>query len=138
MSERTLAYWNLKRTTAEKAITNLSLMLDSPSVRDVIVTVKSLEIMDDDAIGANGYDALVEKLVQAAHDVMDTSLAMDDMMYVVRAISYGRVPYGSEWWWKIRHKDSENIDWHGQVVVGERTLESFGDAILETFYAVQP
>ena len=94
--------------------------------------------MDDDVQGAAGYDALVEKLVQAANTVMDSTLSEDDMMYVVRAISYGRVPFGSEKWWKIRHKDSENIDWHGQVVVGERTLETFGDAILETFYAVTP
>lgn len=137
MPEKTLAYWNLKKATADKAISTLSDMLTTPTVREVIVTVKALEIMDDDAYGATGYDALVEKLVQAANTVMDSSLSQDDMMYVVRAISYGRVPFGSEKWWKIRHKDSENIDWHGQVVVGERTLESFGDAILETFYAVQ-
>lgn len=133
MAEKTLAYWNLKRGTAEKALTTLSNMLDSPTTRDVIVVVKALEIMDDEA-KVSGYDELVEKLIGAASSVMDSSLSEDDMMYVVRAISYGRVPFGSEAWWKIRHKDSENIDWHGQVQVGERTLEAFGDTILETFY----
>lgn len=134
MAEKTLAYWNLRRLTAEKAIQTLSEMLDTPSTRNVIVVVKALEIMDDEA-KVTGYDELVEKLIATASEVMDSSLSQDDMMYVVRAISYGRVPFGSEAWWKIRHKDSENIDWHGQVQVGERTLEAFGDTILETFYA---
>lgn len=134
MAEKTLAYWNLKTATAEKAIAKLSSMLDTPTVREVIVVVKSLEIMDDEARVA-GYDQLVEKMILAANTVMDTVSNDDDMMYVTRAISYGRVPFGSESWWKIRHKDSENIDWHGQVQIGERSLESFGDTILETFYA---
>ena len=71
MSETTLAYWNLKKDTADKAISTLSDMLTNPTVREVIVTVKALEIMDDDAYGATGYDALVEKLVGAANTVMD-------------------------------------------------------------------
>jgi hypothetical protein len=111
-------------------------MLENPSVRDIIVTVKSLEIMDDDARVA-GYDALVEKLVEKATSVMGSALADDDMMYIVRAISYGDIPFGSEEWWKLRHKDSENVNIHGDVIVGLRTLESFGEVTLETFYGEQ-
>jgi predicted HNH restriction endonuclease len=132
----TLTFYNKKKTAAETAIQKLSDMLENPSVRDIIVTVKSLEIMDDDARVA-GYDALVEKLVEKATSVMGSALADDDMMYIVRAISYGDIPFGSEEWWKLRHKDSENVNIHGDVIVGLRTLESFGEVTLETFYGEQ-
>lgn len=131
-----LSFYNAKKTAAENAITKLSDMLENPSVRDIIVVVKSLEIMDDEA-KVSGYDALIEKLVLKATTVMATDLADDDMMYIVRAISYGDIPFGSEEWWKLRHKDSENINIHGDVEVGLRTLESFGEKTLETFYGEQ-
>jgi predicted HNH restriction endonuclease len=132
----TLTFYNKKKTAAETAIQKLSDMLENPSVRDIIVVVKSLEIMDDEA-RVSGYDALVEKLVEKATSVMGSALADDDMMYIVRAISYGDIPFGSEEWWKLRHKDSENVNIHGDVIVGLRTLESFGEVTLETFYGEQ-
>ena len=132
----TLTFYNKKKTAAETAIQKLSDMLENPSVRDIIVVVKSLEIMDDEA-RVSGYDALVEKLVEKATSVMGSALADDDMMYIVRAISYGDIPFGSEEWWKLRHKDSENVNIHGDVIVGLRTLETFGEVTLETFYGEQ-
>ncbi len=131
-----LSFYNSKKIAAETAIQKLSDMLENPSVRDIIITVKSLEIMDDEA-RVSGYDALLIKLVQKATEVMSTDLADDDMMYIVRAISYGDIPFGSEQWWKLRHKDSENININGDVEVGLRTLESFGEIALETFYGEQ-
>jgi hypothetical protein len=131
-----LSFYNSKKIAAETAIQKMSDMLENPSVRDIIVTVKSLEIMDDEA-RVSGYDALLIKLVQKATEVMSTDLADDDMMYIVRAISYGDIPFGSEQWWKLRHKDSENININGDVEVGLRTLESFGEIALETFYGEQ-
>jgi hypothetical protein len=131
-----LSFYNSKKIAAETAIQKMSDMLENPSVRDIIVTVKSLEIMDDEA-RVSGYDALLIKLVQKATEVMSTDLADDDMMYIVRAISYGDIPFGSEQWWKLRHKDSENININGDVEVGLRTLESFGGIALETFYGEQ-
>jgi predicted HNH restriction endonuclease len=128
-----LTFYNAKKLAAETAIQKLSDLIEAPSVRDIIVVVKSLEIMDDEAHVA-GYDALVTKLVNKATEVMNSNLSDDDMMYVVRAISYGSIPFGSEEWWKLRHKDSENVNIHGEVEVGLRTLESFGEVTLETFY----
>ena len=67
---------------------------------------------------------------------MQGSLADDDMMYVARAISYGSgIPLGSELRFQLLNKDSHNLNINADVVVGERTLESFGDVVLETFYA---
>lgn len=129
----TLTFYNAKKLAAETAITKLSDLIEAPSVRDIIVVVKSLEIMDDEA-RVSGYDELVEKLVNKATEVMNSNLSDDDMMYVVRAISYGDIPFGSEEWWKLRHKDSHNLDINGDVTVGLRTLESFGETTLETFY----
>jgi hypothetical protein len=58
------------------------------------------------------------------------------MMYVARAISFGStIALGSELRWQLQNQDSHNIDINGEVVAGQRTIESFGDVVLETFYA---
>ena len=112
-------------------------MLDDPSVRDLIVVVKTLELMEHYA-QVDGYDALVEKMVNAAREVMVEDLTQDDMMYVARAIAFGSgIPLGSELRWQLLNKDSHNLNINADVIAGERTLESFGDVVLETFYAVE-
>tara|TARA_S200000501_G_scaffold374810_1_gene425237 strand:- start:1330 stop:1746 length:417 start_codon:yes stop_codon:yes gene_type:complete len=131
----TLSYFNTRQTTAEAAITKLSAMLDTATVRELIVVVKSLELLEHYK-NVTGYDALVEKLVTKAGTVMTGTLADDDMMYISRAISFGTgIPLGSELRWQIQNKDSFNLNINGDVVAGERSLEQFGDVILETFYA---
>ena len=131
----TLSYFNIRQTAAEEALAKLSTLLDTPTVREVIVCVKTLELMEDYA-KVTGFDALVEKLIGAARTVMTSALADDDMMYIARAIAFGTgVPFGSEERWLLLNRDSHNIDINGDVIVGERTLESFGSVILETYYA---
>ena len=131
----TLTYFNERQTAAVEAINKLSAMLDTPTVRELIVVVKSLELLEHYR-NVTGYDALVEKLVQKARTVMTQTLADDDMMYISRAISFGTgIPLGSELRWQIQNADSFNLNINGDVVVGERTIESFGDVQLETFYA---
>jgi|TARA_B110000208_G_scaffold191906_1_gene260870 hypothetical protein len=131
----TLAYFNARQSASEEAIAALSTTLDVPTVRELIVCVKTLELMEDYA-NATGYTALIEKLVGAARTVMTQTLAQDDMMYVARAISFGStIALGSELRWQLQNQDSHNIDINGEVVAGQRTIESFGDVVLETFYA---
>jgi len=130
-----LTYFVARESAGDEAIAKLSSMLDTPTVRELIVCVKALELMEGYA-NSTGYAALVEKLVGAARTVMTQTLAEDDMMYVARAIAYGSgIPLGSELRWQIQNLDSHNLDINGEVVAGERTLESFGDVVLETFYA---
>ena len=131
----TLATYIGRQAAADEAIAKLSSLLDTPTVRELIVAVKTLELLAHYEKAA-GYDAFVEKLVGAARTVMQGSLADDDMMYVARAISYGSgIPLGSELRFQLLNKDSHNLNINADVVVGERTLESFGDVVLETFYA---
>jgi len=133
----TLNYFVARKEAASEAVTKLSEMLDDASVRDLIVVVKTLELMEHYA-QVDGYDALVEKMVGKARTVMTSDLTQDDMMYVARAISFGSgIPLGSELRWQLLNKDSHNLNINADVTVGERTLESFGDAVLETFYAVE-
>lgn len=133
----TLEYFVARKEAAKEAVDKLSVMLDDPSVRDLIVVVKTLELMEHYA-QVDGYDALVEKMVNAARNVMDEDLTQDDMMYVARAIAFGTgIPLGSELRWQLLHKDSHNLNINADVIAGERTLESFGDVVLETFYAVE-
>lgn len=132
---QTLTYFVARESAGDEAIAKLSTMLDVPTVRELIVCVKALELLEQYA-NSTGYAALLEKLVGAARTVMSQALAEDDLMYVARAISYGSgIPLGSELRWQIQNLDSHNIDINGNVAAGERTLESFGDVVLETFYA---
>jgi tRNA A37 threonylcarbamoyladenosine synthetase subunit TsaC/SUA5/YrdC len=77
----TLEYYVTRKEAASEAVQQLSEMLDVPSVRDLIVVVKTLELMEHYA-QVDGYDALVEKMVNAARTVMTDELTQDDMMYV--------------------------------------------------------
>lgn len=131
----TLDYFVSRKEAATEALAKLSEMLDTPSVRDLIVVVKTLELMEGYAY-VDGYHELVEKMVGAARSVMTEELTQDDMMYVSRAIAFGSgIPLGSELRWQLLNQDSHNLNINADVIVGERTLESFGDAVLETFYA---
>ena len=133
----TLSYYVSRKEAASEAVTKLSEMLDTPTVRDLIVVVKTLELMEHYA-QVDGYDELVEKMVNAARSVMTEDLTQDDMMYVARAIAFGTgIPLGSELRWQLQNKDSHNLNINADVIAGERTLESFGDVVLETFYAVE-
>jgi hypothetical protein len=44
------------------------------------------------------------------------------------------MPIGGETRWKQHNTDAENLDFNGRVIAGFRTLESFGENVMETYY----
>jgi hypothetical protein len=46
------------------------------------------------------------------------------------------VPMGGEDRWKTAHLDQENMDYTGMPIAGMRTLESYGESIIEDYYDI--
>jgi hypothetical protein len=62
------------------------------------------------------------------------NLSSDEYLLLGRALNVFGMPIGGETRWKQHNTDSENLDFNGRVVAGFRTLESFGESVMETYY----
>lgn len=62
------------------------------------------------------------------------NLTSDEYLLLGRALNVFGMPIGGEERWKSQHLDSENLDYTGQVLSGFRTMESYGENIVETYY----
>lgn len=69
-------------------------------------------------------------------DDYDEMLSVEDSIYLSRIIEAmtNNIPVEDEARWKLLHRDEENVRFDGQVMIGERTLESFGEIVLEEYY----
>jgi hypothetical protein len=64
------------------------------------------------------------------------NLSSDEYLLLARSMNVFGVPIGGEERWKTAHLDMENADYVGQPIAGLRTLESFGESIVEDYYDV--
>jgi hypothetical protein len=62
------------------------------------------------------------------------NLSSDEYLLLGRALNVFGMPIGGESRWKQHNTDAENLDFNGRVIAGFRTIESFGENILETYY----
>jgi len=67
---------------------------------------------------------------------VDETLSIEDSIYLSRIIEAmtNNIPVEEEDRWKLLHRDEENVRYDGQVMIGERTFESFGEIVLEKYY----
>ena len=64
------------------------------------------------------------------------NLSSDEYLLLARSMNVMGVPVGGEERWKANHLDMENADYVGQPIAGMRTMESFGESIIEDYYDV--
>ncbi len=64
------------------------------------------------------------------------NLSSDEYLLLARGLNVFGMPIGGEERWRQHHIDTENQDYTGQVLSGFRTLESFGENIVEMYYDV--
>jgi len=64
------------------------------------------------------------------------NLSSDEYLLLARSLNVFGVPIGGEERWKSVHLDMENADYTGQPISGMRTLESFGESVIENYYDV--
>jgi hypothetical protein len=130
----TLAHYQTAKASETNAFTTISAKLDEVDLRmdDFALMVKAIELFEDVQDTA-AYDALLEKVMSKAQGFYDTSLSGEDVLMLTRATRLGNIPFGGEDRWLLLNRDDRNLDFEGDVIVGERSFEAFGDRIFETY-----
>ena len=131
-----LAHFLTLKTAQDNAFATISAKLDDPNLRmdDFALMVKAIELIET-IQETDSYDALLRKVATKAAGLYAPGLSGEDILMLTRASRLGNIPHGGEERWMLLNRDERNMDVTGAVMVGERTLESFGDLVLESFYA---
>jgi hypothetical protein len=64
------------------------------------------------------------------------NLSSDEYLLLARGLNVFGMPIGGEERWRQHNIDTENQDYTGQVLSGFRTLESYGENVVEQYYDV--
>jgi len=130
----TLAHYLTVKAGQTNAIATISAKLDEVNLRmdDFALMVKAVELLEN-IQDAAAYATLLLKVMNKASGFYATELSGEDILMLTRAAKLGDIPFGGEDRWMLMNRDERNIDNGGDVIVGERTLESFGDRVLETY-----
>jgi len=130
----TLAHYLTVKAGQANAIATISAKLDAPNLRmdDFALMVKAVELIEN-VQDPGAFDVLRDKIATKAVTFYSTDLSGEDILMLTRATRIGDMPFGGEERWMLLNRDDRNIDIGGDVIVGERTLEAFGDRILETY-----
>ena len=64
------------------------------------------------------------------------NLSSDEYLLLARSMNVFGIPMGGEARWAKNHMDMENLDYTGMPVAGMRTLESYGESLIENYYDV--
>lgn len=130
----TLAHYLTVKAGQTNAIATISAKLDEVNLRmdDFALMVKAIELIEN-ILNLEAYDALLQKIMSKASGFYAIDLSGEDILMLTRAAKLGDIPFGGEDRWMLMNRDERNIDNDGDVVVGERTLEAFGDRVLETY-----
>ena len=132
----TLAYYLTVKAGQTNALATISAKLDEPNLRmdDFALMVKAVELLEN-IQDTSAFAALKQKVITKAASFYATELSGEDILMLTRATKLGDIPCGGEERWMLLNRDDRNMDLTGAVIVGERSLEAFGDLVLETFYA---
>jgi len=130
----TLAHYLTVKAGQANAVATISAKLDAPNLRmdDFALMVKAVELIEN-VQDPNAFEVLKDKVTTKAASFYSTDLSGEDILMLTRATRIGDMPFGGEERWMLLNRDDRNIDIGGDVIVGERTLEAFGDRILETY-----
>jgi len=64
------------------------------------------------------------------------NLSSDEYLLLGRSMNVFGVPIGGEERWKTQYLDQSNMDYMGMPIAGMRTLESYGESVIENYYDV--
>ena len=130
----TLEYYNSLEENKLTLLQTIKTKLSSTiSVNELAWAIKTIEILEDYEY-IQEYSDILALIPIRALELSSQQLSSQELMLVSRAIKLGSLPYGKEDRWFLLNYDTSNIDVNGNVIIGERTLESFNDKILEDFY----
>lgn len=110
-----------------------SVIIASDSSESILLAVKSVESLEN-VNHLPIFDEVIVEIHKKINNMDMNNMTGEDLTLLSRAMKLKDIPIGSEDRWAQLTQDEKNVDFHGDVVVGERTLESFDDKILEDFY----
>ena len=130
----TLAYYLTVKAGQTNALATISAKIDAPNLRmdDFALMVKAAELIEN-VQDPGAFEGLKDKIASKAVTFYSSDLSGEDILMLTRATRIGDMPFGSEERWMMLNRDERNIDFGGDVIVGERTLEAFGERVLETY-----
>ena len=130
----TLAHYLTVKAAQANAIATISAKLDAVNLRmdDFALMVKAVELIEN-VQDPGAFEGLRDKIMTKAVTFYSSDLSGEDILMLTRATRLGDMPFGSEERWMMLNRDERNIDISGDVIVGERTLEAFGERVLETY-----
>lgn len=121
---------NAKKKILQQAI---NVVGSSSNSEDILLAIKSIESIEN-VDQYPEFDAAVEAIINKILTIDLTSAYGEDLTMLARAMKLKDIPLGSEARWQQLTQDEKNVDPHGDIVMGDRTLESFDDKILEEYY----
>lgn len=131
--KRTLAGYLAVKHTNALAIQQISEQIASlASMEEAALLVKALEVIDEGRDSQAFSDAVTALLIKV--QTLPTTTP-DDLIFLARVTQLNEhYSLGQEAAFKEINDDRFNVDHNGDIVVGTRKLEHFGDKVLETFY----
>jgi len=105
----------------------------SESAEDILLAIKSVEALEN-VEHLTVFKIITENIVTKINNLNMDSITGEDLTMLSRTLKLRDIGLGSEERWKQLNLDEKNVDFHGDITVGERTLESFDDKVLENFY----
>ena len=124
-----------KEKQAKQAILNRvkSIVSTSTDSEDLLLAIKAVESLEN-VQHFPEFGEIIEAMIGKVLSMDLTKKNGEDMTLLSRALKLKDIPVGSERRWRQLNVDDENFDIQGHIVVGDRTLESFDDKIMEEYY----
>jgi len=130
----TLEFYNNEIAVKKKILNHVtSLVGMSTDSEDILLAIKAIESLEN-VNTYNEFTILIETMINKLLNMDLTTSTGQDMLLLTRALKLKDIPIGSEERWQQLTLDEKNMDVYGDAIVGERTLESFEDKVLEVYY----
>jgi len=110
-----------------------TLIARSQSAEDILLAIKAVEAIEN-VQHLQIFTTITESIIIKINSIDMSAISGEDLTMLSRAMKLRDIGLGSEGRWKQLNLDEANVDFHGDITVGERTMESFDDKILEDFY----
>lgn len=140
-------FFNVKQPTG--SVVKIGTTPDSSSYAEYLIAAEPAANIYDETrdfvfkAKATGICYLTLSTIEAGFTYWDDvqvktipNLSSDEYLLLGRALNVFGMPLGGEERWKQHNLDKENEDYTGQVLTGFRTMESYGENIVEEYYDI--
>lgn len=129
-----LQEYNDRENAKQALLASISTKLDGVVItEDLVHIAKAIEVLED----VNHFPEYEQVLAKLSNKVISSvgDISGEHFLLLSRVLqAHNFLKYGNEERYMLLNRDERNVDKNGHIIIGERTLESFGDRVLEEFY----